>query len=238
MEYNFEADLHTHTIASGHAYNTIREMARAAADKGLKALGITEHAPKLPGTCHRFYFDNLKIVSREMYGIRLFLGSEVNIMDSRGTLDMSDKLLNSMDIVIASLHIACTEPGTVEENTQAYLNVIKNPYVDIIGHPDDGRFPVDYQAVVQAAKDYGKVLELNNHSLDPAGCRENAWENDRKMLKLCKEYQVPIVVDSDAHFDELIGRFEYAVRLLNEMDFPKELVLNLSYELVCQYLER
>ena len=38
MEYNFEADLHTHTIASGHAYNTIREMARAAADKGLKAL--------------------------------------------------------------------------------------------------------------------------------------------------------------------------------------------------------
>ena len=53
MEYNFEADLHTHTIASGHAYNTIREMARAAADKGLKALGITEHAPKLPGTCHR-----------------------------------------------------------------------------------------------------------------------------------------------------------------------------------------
>ena len=101
----------------------------------------------------------------------------------------------------------------MEENTQAYLNVIKNPYVDIIGHPDDGRFPVDYQAVVQAAKDYGKVLELNNHSLDPAGCRENAWENDRKMLKLCKEYQVPIVVDSDAHFDELIGRFEYAVRL-------------------------
>ena len=238
MEYNFEADLHTHTIASGHAYNTIREMARAAADKGLKALVITEHAPKLPGTCHRFYFDNLKIVSREMYGIRLFLGSEVNIMDSRGTLDMSDKLLNSMDIVIASLHIACTEPGTVEENTQAYLNVIKNPYVDIIGHPDDGRFPVDYQAVVQAAKDYGKVLELNNHSLDPAGCRENAWENDRKMLKLCKEYQVPIVVDSDAHFDELIGRCEYAVRLLNEMDFPKELVLNRSYELLCQYLER
>ena len=51
MEYNFEADLHTHTIASGHAYNTIREMARAAADKGLKALGITEHAlPSSPGS--------------------------------------------------------------------------------------------------------------------------------------------------------------------------------------------
>ncbi len=82
--------------------------------------------------------------------------------------------------------------------------MIKNPYVDIIGHPDDGRFPVDYQAVVQVRKDYGKVLELNNHSLDPASYRENAQGHDRKMLKLCKEYQVPIVVDSDANFDELI----------------------------------
>ena len=238
MEYNFEADLHTHTIASGHAYNTIREMARAAADKGLKALGITEHAPKLPGTCHRFYFDNLKIVSREMYGIRLFLGSEVNIMDSRGTLDMSDKLLNSMDIVIASLHIACTEPGTVEENTQAYLNVIKNPYVDIIGHPDDGRYEIDYEALVQGAKEYGKVLELNNHSMEPDCNRQNAVENDREMLELCKKYQVPVVMDSDAHFDLLIGEFDLARNLLEKLDFPDELVLNRSVDAIRKYVNR
>ena len=56
MEYNFEADLHTHTIASGHAYNTIREMARAAADKGLKALGITEHAPRAAGNLPQVLF--------------------------------------------------------------------------------------------------------------------------------------------------------------------------------------
>ncbi len=51
-------DLHTHTIASGHAYNTLYEMAQAAADKGLAVYGCSEHAPSMPGTCHEFYFTN------------------------------------------------------------------------------------------------------------------------------------------------------------------------------------
>ena len=51
-------DTHTHTLASGHAYNTIREMAKMAADKGLEGLALTEHAPQMPGSCHLFYFQN------------------------------------------------------------------------------------------------------------------------------------------------------------------------------------
>ena len=54
-----ELDVHTHTIASGHAFSTLQEMAQAAADKGLKVLGITEHSPGIPGTCHPIYFRNL-----------------------------------------------------------------------------------------------------------------------------------------------------------------------------------
>ena len=77
---NYVLDVHTHTIASGHAYNTMREMAKAAADKGLELLGITEHAMAMPGTCHEYYFQNLKMVEREMYGTELLLGSEVNIL--------------------------------------------------------------------------------------------------------------------------------------------------------------
>ena len=77
MKYQSVMDLHTHTVASGHAYCTLREMAKAASDKGLELLGITEHAPKMPGTCHKFYFQNIKVVPREMYGIQLLLGSEV-----------------------------------------------------------------------------------------------------------------------------------------------------------------
>ena len=69
-----ELDVHTHTIASGHAFSTLQEMAQAAADKGLKVLGITEHSPGIPGTCHPIYFRNLHVVPRRMYGVELLLG--------------------------------------------------------------------------------------------------------------------------------------------------------------------
>lgn len=230
MSYEYVLDLHTHTIASGHAYNTLREMAKAASDKGLSVLGITEHAPKMPGTCHSFYFHNLKTVPRELYGIRLLLGSEVNIMDFEGNIDLEERDLKGMDIIIASLHTPCIKPGSIKENTTAYLKAMENPYVNIIGHPDDGRYPVDYRALVEGAKEKGKVLELNNHSLDPKCFRRDARENDLKMLELCKEYAVPVIMGSDAHFDTLIGEFSMARELLEEVDFPEELVLNRSVE--------
>lgn len=238
MKYKALFDLHTHTIASGHAYCTIREMAKAAADKGLELLGITEHAPAMPGTCHNFYFHNMKVVPREMYGIHLLMGAELNILDTEGHVDLEEKELKHMDITIASLHIPCMKPGTREENTEDYLNVMKNPYVTIIGHPDDGRYQVDYRALVQGAKEYGKILELNNHSLEPSCFRRDARENDLEMLKLCMEYQVPVVMDSDAHFDAAIGEFQMARGLLEEISFPEELVLNHSVEMLKKYVNK
>lgn len=238
MRYETVMDLHTHTIASGHAYNTLREMAKAAADRGLEILGITEHAPMMPGTCYNYYFHNLKTVPRELYGIRLLLGAELNILNPQGEVDLKEEELRGIDIGIASLHPPCMKPGSREENTSAYLNVMKNPYVNIIGHPDDGRYEIDYEALVQGAKEYGKVLELNNHSMDSECTRENAVENDTVMLELCKKYQVPVVMDSDAHFDLLIGEFDLARDLLEKMDFPEELVLNRSADAIREYVNR
>lgn len=74
-------DVHTHTIASGHAYNTIKEMAQSASEKGLELLGITEHAMKMPGTCHSFYFANLKMLERKMFGVEMLFGVELNILN-------------------------------------------------------------------------------------------------------------------------------------------------------------
>lgn len=234
----FLMDLHTHTLASGHAYNTMREMAQAAADKGLKVLGITEHAPNMPGTCQHFYFHNLKVVERSMYGVELLLGAEVNILDYEGHVDLKDQELANLDIVIASLHRPCIRSGSIEENTQAYLKAMENPYINIIGHPDDGRYPVDYRALVQGAKAHGVVLELNNHSMDPLCMRANARENDREMLELCRQYQQPIVVDSDAHSDTHVGEFGYARELLEELSFPEELILNRSPEAIRPYVNK
>lgn len=86
-----ELDTHTHTLASGHAYSTISEMIDAAAQKGLKLLGITEHAPAMPGSCKEFYFHNLKILPRFQKGVELMFGVELNIMDYRGRVDLNER---------------------------------------------------------------------------------------------------------------------------------------------------
>ena len=78
-----EIDTHTHTIVSGHAYNTMKEMVQAAADKGLKGIAITDHAPEMPGSTHSYYFMNVFVVPRKMCGIDLLLGAELNIMNNQ-----------------------------------------------------------------------------------------------------------------------------------------------------------
>ena len=140
------ADTHAHTIASGHAYSSLKEMAYAASKNGLEVLSLTEHAPQMPGSCQEIYFRNFNVIPREMHGVKLLLGTELNIMNPDGDLDLSESLCRNLDIVIASIHSPCYGlDHTREENTKAYTAVMKKPYVDIIGHPDDGRFPVDYE---------------------------------------------------------------------------------------------
>lgn len=231
-------DSHAHTIASGHAYNTIYEMAQTAAEKGLELLALTEHAMAMPGTCHEFYFLNLKVLPRQMFGIEVLFGTEVNIMDFEGKLDMEQGLLAQMDVVVASLHTPCIRPGTQAENTRAYLRVMENPAVNIIGHPDDGRYPVDYEELVAAAKEHHVLLELNNSSLSAKGARKNPVPNDRKMLELCRSYKTPIIVNSDCHCAADVGNHTYADKLLKEMNFPEELIVNRSVEEYKKYTNR
>jgi Histidinol phosphatase and related hydrolases of the PHP family len=228
---NIELDAHTHTVASGHAYSTIREMAKEASIKGLKLLGITEHAKGIPGTCADLYFKNLRVVPREMYGVELMLGAEINILDYDGKLSLDDEVIDRLDLRIAGIHQNfCYPPGTIEQNTSAILSVIKNPRIDIISHPDEGTCPLDYEVIVQAAKEYNTLLELNNNSINPINKRKNSQENNIRMLKLCKKYEVKILVSSDAHVDIDVARFDLAYEILHEVDFPEELIINTSAE--------
>lgn len=228
-------DLHTHTIASGHAYNTINEMVRAAADKNLEIFGITEHAPAMPGTCTSMYFANLSTLPREKMGLRVLYGVELNIVDYDGHVDLPDNTLAEMDIAIASMHSPCFKSGTKEENTRTYLKVMKHPYINIIGHPDDGRFPVNYKALAEGAREYGVLLEVNNSSLAPDSYRENARENYVKMLEYCRQFETPVVVDSDAHVDLDVGDHGFAMALLEEINFPEKLVVNANPKLLEKY---
>ncbi|MGN0316383.1 MAG: phosphatase [Lachnospira sp.] len=229
-------DTHTHTIASGHAYNTIDEMAKYASELGTTHLAITEHAPMMPGSCGLLYFGNLGVVPRIKYGVRMYMGCEVNIINLDGSIDLKKYGLDKCDIVIASFHTPCIKSGTKEENTRCLIKLCDNPYVNIIGHPDDSRYPVDYEALVLAAKDKHKLLEVNNTSLKPEGPRQGAHENDLIMLELCKKHNVCISLASDAHVKEDICNFALAEQLLEEVDFPERLVVNSDPDLFESYL--
>lgn len=233
-----EIDTHSHTLVSGHAYSTIREMAKMASEKGLKGLAITEHAPEMPGSTHLYYFMNLKVVPRELYGIKMLFGVELNIMDAEGTVDLPDSILKELDIKIASMHLPCYRgEKTKEEITKAYIRIMERGDVDIIGHPDDGRFPVDFEEFVLAAKCTGTLLEVNNASLSPTGFREDTEKNVLKMLECCKKYEVPVVLGTDSHVDASIAEYPYVDKILEKIDFPEELIANKSLKKLMNLLK-
>lgn len=241
MEANkleYVVDLHTHTVASGHAYNTIQEMVESAKRNNIKLFGITEHAVTMPGTCHDFYFHNLKMARRDYEGIELCLGVELNIIDYEGNVDMPEEDLREMDVTIASIHNTIGySAGSIEQNTNAILGAIRNPLINIIGHPDDGNIPLDYERVVKAAKEYGTLLEVNNNSI-ASGFRLNARENDRIMLEFCKKYEVPVIIGSDAHSENVVGRHSHALEVIDEVGLDYELVMNFHMERVKPYLNK
>lgn len=229
----FKLDMHTHTIASGHAYATVLEMIRAAADRGLELLGITEHAQGLPGTCGNMYFQNMRVIPRKMYGMEIMMGAEINILDYNGTLSLEEEFIDkNLDIRIAGIHDLCYDIGTVSQNTQAIVRAIENPQVDIISHPDDSRIPIDYETIVDAAKENHTLLEVNNSSLDCLSSRVGAWDNLQVMLKICEDKKVPVIADTDSHFADAVGVFDHVSVLLKEIDFPEELVVNRSVDLL------
>lgn len=231
-------DVHTHTIASGHGYSTIQEMARQASQIGLQILGITEHAPGIPGACDPIYFRNLRVVPRQLYGVNLMLGSELNILDNHGTLDLDPNYYRILDIRIAGMHALCYTPESREENTSGMIAAIRNPWVQIISHPGDGTADLDFLPIVLAAKETGTLLEINNSSLEPDRGKTQARGNNLEILRLCKQYQVPVILGSDAHFSLAIGQYPLVEPLLHETEFPEALIMNDKPQEFLKYLKK
>ncbi len=236
MKYLF--DLHTHTIASGHAYSTLQEMVSSAKDKGIKLLGISDHAPAMPGSAYIYHFHNTRVIPRNMQGVKLMIGVEANIISHNGKLDMSKEDLRNLDYTIASFHPPCIKAGSKKENTKALLRVMENPYVNIIGHPDDIRFIMDYEEIVLGAKENKVLLEVNNASLNPKGFRVDAVKATREILKFCEKYDQPVILGSDAHISCDIANFCYGEKLVEEIGFPQELIVNLSMERLKGFMKK
>ncbi len=222
---DFILDIHTHSIASGHAYGTIREMAQAASERKLRVLGVSEHAPGIPGTTDPIHFTNLSVIPRTLYGVHIIHGCEINIQND-GTLSLSQRHINFLDYAIIGLHSNCYKNEGARKNTENVISCMKNEKVHFVSHPDDGKIPLDYEKLVLSAKENQVALEVNNSSIVKKAKRLNCIENYYTMLALCMEYQVPIIVSSDAHDPSWVGEFSLARKLLEEIHFDENLILN------------
>lgn len=221
------SDMHTHSIASGHGTScTITDMAKKAAQKGLRMLGITDHGPATLAAGTPSYFRSLTFSPKKRFGVDLLYGVELNILDTEGHVDLEEELLSKMDYAIASMHSPNYKSRTREENTCAFLNVMKNPAVKILGHCDNPHYPVDYDAIAACAKKNKVLLEINEASLAPYGYRGDTRANNREILRCCLKYQTPVLLSSDSHGYEHIGDFTYAAAFVHEAMFPEALIYN------------
>lgn len=169
---DIQAELHTHSTWSDGKV-PIKEMAIAARQRGYKVLAITDHSPSL-GITQGITVADISKQRQEIMSVQEELGDSILILQGAeveikadGDLDYSDQVLAEFDIVIASLHVSLRQAK--EQVTQRIINAIKNPNVDIIGHPTGRLIPdregadLDMEAVFSAAAESGVALEISAH---------------------------------------------------------------------------
>jgi putative hydrolase len=229
---NIEVDTHTHTVLSGHAHSTIMENAAAAAKLGLKGLVITDHGPRVHSAAPDYNIGTYAYLPTHMDGVRIYGGIEANITDYSGSVDIREKYIKLLDFAIAGMHEVVIDSGGMGKDTDAVIGALNNKYIDIISHPDNPSYVLDYEAVVKEAARLGKLLEVNDHSIEYRA----GGANMDVMLHLCKKYGLCIAVSSDAHSAFGIGKFDAATSLLKEKGFPESLIINLTIERFESYL--
>lgn len=229
-------DTHCHTVASGHAYSTIKEIADYASQIGMKIVGITDHGPSIPGGPHIYHFGNLRILPEYISGVRILKGVEANIISYDGALDMPETHLKKLELVIAGFHDGCLAPGNVEENTRAAIAIMQNPLVDVFGHPGNPQFPINIEKIVQCAVDTGTLIEINNSSFGNA--RRGSEDNCRAIAKEAMKKGALLTTGSDSHICFHVGKFDKVLALFEEIGMPQELVVSSNPQKLVDFLKK
>lgn len=240
-----KADLHVHTVGSGHGFSTVCENAQSALKQGLELIALTDHGPAVPQGAHNWYFWNLSHVPGVYDGLIILRGCEANIIsdgtpyDSSWGIDVADIVARRLDFVTIGFHPTVGfDDGDEVANTAAVIKAMQNPYVDQFNHPGNlGEFPLDVDAVIEAAIEHAVILEVNNSSLNPLGARAES-----KMMEIdfaVKAYNAGALlsINSDAHHCAGIGNVEPALSYVKQYDIPVEAFINTSAERVIKHLK-
>jgi DNA polymerase (family 10) len=223
---DLQGDAHMHTVETD-GRNTIEEMAEAVREHGYKYMAITDHSKNLAfanGLDDKRAVEHIKRIhaaNAAADGIRIFAGIEVDIL-ADGTLDLSDSVLEEMDVVIASVHSHFNQGAT--EMTDRLLKAVENRNTSIIGHPTGRQllrrdaYPFDIDAVLKAAAQRKVAMELNSFPERLDLC-------DRH-LRLAKQYGVKIVINTDSHHTSHLEKIRFGILQARRAWLTKEDVLN------------
>ncbi|MBE7012294.1 MAG: phosphatase [Ruminococcaceae bacterium] len=226
-------DIHTHTMASAHAYSTLTENVNAARGKGLELIAMTNHCPNMQEAPHLWHFENMKAIPRVINGVKVLRGAELNILSQAGDVDLDENHLKRLDVAIASIHPSLFDGKKEDDQTKTWLNVMENPYVDILGHTGRNGFKFDHEAVVKKAVEKNVCIEVNCLTIKNSEYRQEC----KKIILCCKKHRAKITVSSDSHFWNTIGDFDDAISFLSELDFPEELIVNRNAQTIIDYLK-
>ena len=229
-----KADLHTHSLFSKHAYSSLTANIDEAYNVGLKFYGISDHQhDRFNFGADRYNFTNMGVIPSIYKGMRIFKGVELNI--GAHLFEYIDFFSANCDYAVASIH--AYDHGnnhSKEENTLYYLEAIKYPLIKILGHIDDGNHPCDYYEVIKACKNNKVLIELNNSSFK-SKFRLNGPLNQKKIIRICKELNCPVIIDSDAHIKYDIGNIQLAYDNAKECGLSDDLIANINTSIIDDY---
>jgi DNA polymerase (family 10) len=224
---DLQAELHSHSTWSDGAMS-IREMAHAAKARGLKMLAVTDHTHSL-GIANGLDAPRLRQQRKEIDAVQAELGDELILLQGAeveikadGTLDLPDEVLAELDIVTASLHVSLRQPR--EEITQRLLRAIRNPHVDVIGHPSGRLLPnregadLDWEAILAAAREENVALEIN--------ANPSRLDLDEVHARRAAELGILLSINTDAHSPADLELAEYGVSVARRAWLNAAQVLN------------
>ena len=228
-------DLHTHTSASAHAFSTITENIAHAAKNGIELIATTNHGPSSHCKIHSDHFKYLPyFIPQVVDGVTVLSGAEANILDETGKLDLDEKILKELDIVIASCHTPPFKPQSDESFKKTYTAIANNPQVDIVGHLCRNNHLNYLDNIIDLSMKKGKLIEINSLSFKSKG--HGHTEKSKFLIERCLKHNAKIVVNSDAHYHNDIGNFSEITEYLKQVGYPEDLIINRNKKALLEFL--
>ncbi len=225
-------DLHSHTLFSQCGLFTYMDLLTRAKAVGVEVLAITDHGSAVGGKIPGTFWERLR---QPVEGVHLLKGMEANVIDHCGTIDMKSRHLRFCDILLMGLHTNLEPHQSESIYTDSVIKAMeKNPAVDIITHPNDPKFPVDFRAIAEIAKELGVALELNNSKIL---YKRATVERTRKMVEIFADVGVLLSVNSDSHALHEIGVDSSVLPIIEDVQYPSELLINRSVEVAMEFVD-